>query len=276
MQIRTPESLAAIALFYPNKKILYIEDSMGIGFYENYIDENLNEYAEKITIKSAGSKENVKEVYKILKSEHKLSNSIYIVDLDYEKFLKKEKIEDHRFMYLEKYTLENYMISKESLKKILSKKCSVSLKEAEDIIDYDEWISKIESCYRALIPIFLTLQSLMDNKIPNSGAGVGTFFKKGECEFCEEQMKKYWEKVEIKLTENSELYKYFIEKIKNDSQINIAIPGKQLLTLFRYELNKKIKNKIMQDDDLKVMLSSYIGEDFLRLLNLLFERNIDL
>lgn len=272
--IRTPESLAALTLFYPSQKILYIEDALGIGIYEDFIRKNFPEYLQKIVLKPAYSKSNVKKVYEILEKKESPIEALYIIDLDYSKFLEEDLIQDKKMLILNRYTLENYMISKQSTEIIFSKKESITLEEASRKFGYDEWIRKMDMSYRRLIPIFLAIQSYEGDKEGNAGASSERFFSKETCEICEDKIKNYTSSVNKILENNSEKYSRYIKKIEEDESIVCAIPGKQLITLLKFELNKKIRNKIIKDDDLRIMLSDNFDVEFKNIIEKLLKDNL--
>lgn len=272
--IRTPESLAALTLFYPNQKIIYIEDALGIGIYEDFIRKNFPQYLQKIVLKPAYSKSNVKKVYEILEQKDSPTEALYVIDLDYSKFLKEDLIKDKKMLILNRYTLENYMISKQSAEIIFSKKESITLEEASRKFGYDEWIRKMEMSYRRLIPIFLAIQSYEGDKIDNAGASPERFFLKETCEICEDKIQNYMLSAKEILENNLEKYSKYIKKIEEDKNVECAIPGKQLITLLRFELNKKIRNKITKDDDLRIMLSDNFDIEFKNIIEKLLKDNL--
>lgn len=261
--------------FFNDEKILYIEDAKGIGIYEEYINEKCEEYSSQIKIVAANGKKGVKEIYNNLKERESLEKGLFIVDLDYDRFLKEEIINDLNFLYLKKYTLENYMISESSAIKIISIRNSISKREALKIFNYNDWLNKIENSYRKLIPIFLTLRANQIN-VENCGAKAERFFLKENCELCSNKLKSYISEImESGFDELDSKFIYFIEKIKADSKIDLAIPGKQLLTLFKFELNKFLDIKINKDADLITMLAPHLEKEFEELLKDFFIRNFE-
>lgn len=261
--------------FFNEETILYIEDAKGVGIYEEFINEKLKEYSSKINIVAANGKKGVKEIFNNLKEREELEKKLFIVDLDYDKFLEENMINNLKFLYLKKYTLENYMVSENSALKIISIRNSISKKNIHNIFNYNEWINKIEIYYRKLIPIFLTLRFNQIN-IENCGAKAERFFLKENCELCSDKLGSYIRKIKEKgFSESDDKFIYFLEKIRNDSKIDIAIPGKQLLTLFRFELNKILNTKIDNDIDFITMLAPYLEEEFENLLKDFFVKNFE-
>lgn len=272
----SPDALANIALMYPGKKILYIEDALGIGIYSNFIEDNYNEYYHKLKIQSAYKKRVVIEVYKKLKERDALSQGLFILDLDYDKFLQEEIIEDKKVLYLSKYTLENHMINIKGMLKIISIRNSITVEAAEQLFNYNNWILEIEKDYKTLIPIFLTLRKKQIN-VKNVKAGATKYFDSKTCKLCENLLKNYMKEIKNEgFSEELPEYTYFKSKVDNDQRIDIAIPGKQLLSLAKIELNKILRTKINTEDDLKTILYHYLDDDFKAGIKKILEENFQI
>lgn len=155
----------AIMLEDSNSLTIYVEDQNKEYEYETIFKRMLdeNDLKDKLQIIALGDKGQVKYKFQELKNLGKLGHEIFIVDGDFDRYIKKEEmIEHHNFIYLETYNIENYFIDENAIKiffKGIEKKMD---KEINSILKFSYWRETIVSQSTEL---FLTYCFVQKNKL---------------------------------------------------------------------------------------------------------------
>lgn len=83
---------------------------------------------------------------------------VYIVDLDFDEILNKKNLFQNIF-YLEKYSIENYLIDKEAIKKIIiEERPKVKGNEIDALFDINSFYDECHALFPELISYYLTIQ----------------------------------------------------------------------------------------------------------------------
>lgn len=229
------------------KKILYIEDSLGIGVYSSLINMILK--TNKITVISLNTKNNVKKRYIELK-EDSTKNHAFLVDLDYDLFLNEPIIKDNCFFYLGKYTFENYIIEENIGANIISLRENIDFNTALDKLNYQNWKTKLIETYSSLIPLFLAIRNLKSAPVETSKADPRLFFNMADFNLDSTQVRNYLNRIpkEFKcgseICKNIKIYNHKLDK----SNVFSYIPGKQLLKLYISNINLNLKKHISETE----------------------------
>lgn len=229
-----------------SKKILYIEDSKGVGNYSSLLKNILKEKSSMIKVISLDSKSNVINHFIKLKNTSKIDNQAFLVDLDFDCFLKKNIISHNSFFYLDKYTFENYLIDENLAINILSIFANLNTDDAAKKLEYNEWANKIAKAYTMILPLFLAIRTLDSHPVETSKCDCNELFDMNNFELDNNKIKNYLKKIPKDL----KCGQHICQQIKNFSlSINEEfifdnIPGKQLLKLLITKINKNLKKHI--------------------------------
>ncbi|WP_025676464.1 DUF4435 domain-containing protein [Paenibacillus polymyxa] len=213
-----------------------------------------------------GKKNLIVDLYNLNHSKHNETNNkpcFYIADLDFDGILEKKMISDANFIYLNRYSIENYLVDENAGAVIVNGRTNEGLKNCKNKLNYSNWIDTINNSYKKLLIVYMIAQKL-DLDVPNAGLNVARFTKKEKPQLLEEiKITKYLKTEFYKEYRNRKktgfirLYLYLEEKVTNmyGKDIWKIIPGKQLLSLYICYLNTLIDNKHLNKSDFENLSS---------------------
>lgn len=168
---------------------------------------------------------------------------IYIVDLDFDKILNKKKNLKNIF-YLEKYSIENYLLDFEVIKKIIiEEKPRIKDNEIINLFDMNTFYDECKSLFSNLICYYLAIQKF-ELGIENTKCDTARFCNFNAKPAClkTQQLNNYHVQIEealaiknkrVKLNTQINNFKKYFRKME-DCLSNI--PGKYLLNFIKYRI----------------------------------------
>ncbi len=252
-----------------NDLFLFIEDEKMGFIYKKLVDRLVDGKLKIGKIYSLKSKRNVLLTFNEWKKEKYFDKCFFIVDKDFDHF-KDLEIPDHsNLIELEKYTLENYLVTKEGAISLLKLKVfNKEDYELEALLDWTNWISNINDSFKALFIVYAIAFKYTLSQ--NTSISPGKYFKTGTYEINHNEIDKYIEKIkDICERENIDFQEEYlkINDFYNDNDgFNYSglIKGKYLsFGLFKY-LNKTTNKKFDEE------LSYYTMADNINLESLAF------
>ncbi|WP_026897644.1 DUF4435 domain-containing protein [Daejeonella oryzae] len=221
-----------------NEIAFYIEDEDQENFFFCIL-KNLFPEIKIEKIFPLNGKENV-----IAESKDNIDNKkkVYIVDKDFDDILNKKILRDNLF-YLERYSIENYLIEKDSIiEYIISEKPKLKRSKIADDFNLDLSISKISNVLRELIYLHLVVQKICP-RLKNITLNHERFFdfNNGNFQSKNDQMLIYKNainnellQIDRRLTLNGQLNKIKRNiNIDNNELSVIHIPGKYLIKMLK-------------------------------------------
>lgn len=150
-----------------NKIHLIVEDKGKESEYETIFKRLLQEEYNIEKIFAVGGKSNVKRCYEELKDEKTLP-LIFLVDGDFDRYNDPENmINDERFIYLETYNIESYLIDEKACVHFVKRyMCSSNEKEIKNRLNFTLWYTTIVQQAKDLFFIYCYLQKYKP-EIPN-------------------------------------------------------------------------------------------------------------
>lgn len=241
---------------------IFVEDANLTYIYEKIIYKLFGDSITVGKIFSLKSKENVLNLFEEwLEVEEKLKNSsLFIVDRDFDHLLNKQVPQHPNLVELERYTLENYLISKKGALALMKHKInSYDNDDLEKLLDWDNWIDLIHNGFTDLFICYGIAHKYALKE--NSRLSPHKYFEDNTYTIKASEIDKYVNDLTI-IFETS-LDKDFISEfqeiktkfIKQDGSISFdeLIKGKYILAgLFRYL--KHLTGKKMDDEFAKSTL----------------------
>jgi hypothetical protein len=239
--------------------IIYVEDEDLGGVYEvllNRIFDNTIKY-EKIHL--SGGKQKVKDLFEIY-SKNPIVPSFFIVDLDYDIILNNELIKADNFVYLQRYSIENYLLSDIVGINLLNSRLAIGREQCLLRLDFNNWINIVQNELKFLNSLFISIQYLALD-IVNTSKNAEEFLKEKSWEIDTGKINKYFQEVQLVAYRKNKLdeLNHFIDEF-NEVQNSMfshnlwhIIPGKILLKIYyKYlvELFPKRKKQLYFDEDL--------------------------
>lgn len=250
---------------------LFIEDEKMRSVYKKIVDRLVMGKLKIGKVYSLHSKQNVLRLFDKWKEEEaSFDKCFFIVDKDFDHF-KDIKIPNHsNLIELEKFTLENYLVTKEGALSLLKLKIfDKEDDELEALLDWEKWISHMYQSFKDLFIFYaIAFKYTLDK---NTSINPGRYFEKGACAINHAEINKYIQNIkDICERENIDYEEEFlkINDFYNDVDgFNYSglIKGKYLsFGLFKY-LNMKIIHKRLDEE-----LSYYTMADNINLEPLTF------
>lgn len=250
----TDESILAIARMYRpyNEVNIFVEDEGKSPEYETIFERLLsNKYAISRIFEAKG-KNRVKLFYEKLK-ENRQVNNIFIVDGDYDEFKEPAAmIIDDRFIYLEMYNIENYLVDEHACCTYVKTKIEKMYDDVRSKIKFNDWYKRIIEESKDLFLCYLYVQ-ITNPQLENVSRKHGLFidektgFKRKDKNFIDyiEQVKS----LDPNYDEGIQKLKRMYEK-KYGNDYSRLICGKFLLYSLRRHLANTI-NKKFSDKELR-------------------------
>lgn len=159
---RSPEAQITNTVFFEdvNDITIYVEDKDKEAEYETIFKRLFQEKYKINKIFPAGSKTAVKECF-YSEKENTIKKQIFIVDGDFDRFKDDALIDDPRFIYLEMYNIESYFIDSKAAAIFMKSLVCKMDKQVEQLLDFDNWYSKIINQAKELFLLYLYIQIYM-------------------------------------------------------------------------------------------------------------------
>ncbi|MGO4501180.1 DUF4435 domain-containing protein, partial [Paenibacillus sp. 2RAB27] len=143
--------------------IVYIEDSKGVHIYETIINRLFGNSLTINHINAVGGKKNLEEIYRE-SLKNKLDKNkkacFFIADLDFDQLLNKKTIIDDNFVYLKRYSIENYLVDEKVGVAFINGRNNEGAFNCKNRLNFSSWQDNLTQQMRRLILIFATIQSL--------------------------------------------------------------------------------------------------------------------
>lgn len=218
--------------------IIFVEDTDRGNIYETIFKRLLDESITFDNIRLSGGKKGVKEYYEIYLKNPTVP-SIFLVDLDYDDIHLHEKIEDINFIYLDRYSIENYFVDENVAGNFLNPRIQIGFDKCLQKINLHDWMDSMSIAYKEIIALFLTIQTL-ELGMANTKLNAQMFLKDASWEIDSAKVDNYYQEASKK-AQGRGIFKDFCTKLDDyDKKLMelykdkfwTMIPGKQLLTLF--------------------------------------------
>lgn len=240
--------------------IIYVEDNKGIHIYENLFERLFDKELKVNHIVPVAGKINMEIIYDSMLEENEIEGvkpAYFIADLDFDDLLQKKKIEASNFHYLERYSIENYLVDEKSGSNFLNYRLNIGKDLCKDKVSFDTWLDNTKIDFEKLILIFATIQKL-DIGIKNCKYSIERFLiNNAHHKLDNEKIKKYLKNEVYPKYKEKKVYgfvkEYFALKRRlydiYDKEIWRLIPGKQLLHVYMQYLTSLSGNKNNPEKD---------------------------
>lgn len=174
--------------------IVYIEDAAGVHIYETILYRLLGDTLKVTNVHAVNGKRNLINLYKRSKSDYSEATKkacFYIADLDFDTILENNMVTDKNFIYLERYSIENYLVDENAGASIINSRTNQGIESCKRNLNILNWLEKISICYKKLLTIFMVVQKL-DIDVSNTGLKAAYFTNDNSSYFLDElKIRKY-------------------------------------------------------------------------------------
>ncbi|KAA6482230.1 DUF4435 domain-containing protein [Bacillus swezeyi] len=247
--------LSEAILRYRNYDIfLFIEDEKMREVYKKLVKRLVQDKLKYVKVFSLNSKQSVLEGFNKWRKNHPSHDKcFFIVDKDFDHFRGIEIPNHPNLIELEKFTLENYLVTKEGALALLKLKVfDKEDDELEALLDWETWISDMYQGFKELFIVYaIAFKFTLEQ---NTSISPGRYFENGAYKIKQEEIKKYIQKIkEICYKKNinyedefSKIYNFYdVDGVYNYSGL---IKGKYLaFGLFKYLHMKIIRKKLDEE-----------------------------
>lgn len=142
--------------------IVFVEDINKEYFYEKIFDRLFDN--ENMLLKPIGLGGKNKVISRFNENKEKGENDyFYLVDRDFDRYIGIELIEDDRFIYLEAYNIESYIIDENVVYNFLTGRLKKTKSEVRDLFDFNKWKQKIVDESKKLFLCYAFILSYLNN-----------------------------------------------------------------------------------------------------------------
>lgn len=142
--------------------VVFVEDINKEYFYEKIFDRLFDN--ENMLLKPIGLGGKNKVISRFNENKEKDENDyFYLVDGDFDRYIGIELIEDDRFIYLEAYNIENYIIDENVVYNFLTGRLKKTKSEVRDLFDFNKWKQKIVDESKKLFLCYAFILSYLNN-----------------------------------------------------------------------------------------------------------------
>ena len=141
---------------------VFVEDINKEFFYEKIFDRLFDN--ENMLLKPIGLGGKNKVISRFNENKEKGENDyFYLVDGDFDRYIGIELIEDDRFIYLEAYNIENYIIDENVVYNFLTGKLKKTKREVRKLFNFNQWKDKIVDESKKLFLCYAFIQYYLNN-----------------------------------------------------------------------------------------------------------------
>lgn len=259
-----------------NDITIYVEDRDKEAEYETIFKRLFKDKYRISKIFPAGSKSAVKECFKIEKDNIE-KKQVFIVDGDFDRLKDEDLIDDPRFIYLEMYNIESYLIDSKAASVFMKRLVCKMDDEIDEMLAFDNWYSQIINQAKDLFLLYLYIQLYMPgvenvSRKPYLFIDQNTGFKRQDGTF---------EAYKLRILENQENVQEKMQRLKlkyesvygNDYKNLIC--GKFLLASLACYIKSKLPKK-KRSFDYARMRWAFINHFDVEKLSFIRERTISL
>jgi hypothetical protein len=248
--------LAYSVLFGLEDFIIYIEDTKGLHIYESIFERLITDRTLYKNIQPVAGKTKLIETYNAYKDTEGNIPTIFIADMDFDIVLEKDMINDDNFIYLKRYSIENYLVDENVGVKFLNGRTSLGFKKCKEVLGFDAWLGQITDQYKRLLVIFATMHRLGIGE-RSCSLSPHRFISTNSWEINDLKVIEFLRNIVIQEYKRTKKYGLVgtyrwaedkIQKCYKDEQWRL-IPGKQLLKIFTLYLNDFYKGPHPVNED---------------------------
>lgn len=249
------EAELAIPVLYKSYSnlIIYVEDTDRVNIYETILSRVLNKEIDFNSIRPTGGKTRMKEIFSAA-DEQTFNTCFFIADLDFDKILNREMIKHPNFIYLKRYSIENYLVDENVGIEFVNGRLGRGKKRCKELLNFRAWLNELQILYKPLISLFVIVQKL-EIGLPNSKTRAEEFITNSGWKVDKNKLRRYFQEVAKAFDQKGE--KLIPQLLKTNREISEMyskdywriIPGKQLLTIFIRFLTGYTNNKRYFLDD---------------------------
>ncbi|MGM7317553.1 DUF4435 domain-containing protein [Idiomarina sp. ST10R2A5] len=192
--------------FYRVDKIVFVEGSDDIPFWEIVFNKF---YPSEVKIEPVGGKPKLKNyIEQVMQDE---ANFFVAMDLDYDGLFEHE-IEHQAIFTTAGYSIENSLVTAESLSKIIKNLCRLSAAQEPKILTA-EWIANSSQSLKPLLVLDIINQAQeLGKKVTPDNAD--RFFQTTTCaSLCSDKIKQHYEQLNLDIPEDT--IEYWEAKVEN-------------------------------------------------------------
>jgi len=155
------EISSSILLLDTKKCNFFVEDLGKEHIYQCIFKNVIKDFNNRFNVITKGGKNNVKLTYKDFKENphnYKDCPCIFLVDLDFDEINSTDKIVDSNFIYLERYSIENYLIDEEAIATFISAQKNTDFDTSKKMLNYNFWFNNISSQLNDFFILFIVVQ----------------------------------------------------------------------------------------------------------------------
>lgn len=142
--------------------VIFVEDKNKEYFYDRIFERLFNN--KHMVLKPIGLGGKNKVISRFNENKEKGENDyFYLVDGDFDKYIGIELIEDDRFIYLEAYNIENYIIDENVVYNFLTGKLKKTKSEVRNLFDFNKWKQKIVEESKKLFLCYAFIQCYLND-----------------------------------------------------------------------------------------------------------------
>ncbi|HHQ2479461.1 TPA: DUF4435 domain-containing protein [Bacillus cereus] len=248
----SPEALLSSDLFFGeyNDVMIFMEDTKGLHIYEALLPRLFDNQVEFNYIHATGGKKNLKELFEryIEMDEETEIPYLFIADLDFDLIKGEELISHEAFVYLDRYSIESYLVDELVGAKFINGRTSEGVKVCKQKLKFENWLASIQNDYKRILVLFSIVQ-LLELGVRNADLKCFRFKKDRGWDIDQDKVNSYFKEVYLKYREMkkfgfSKAYQFVNKNIEDhfSSDAWRIIPGRQLLGLFEFYVSNFIQN----------------------------------
>ncbi|MCF7756724.1 DUF4435 domain-containing protein [Paenibacillus xylanexedens] len=240
-----------------DEMIIYIEDKKGVSIYESILDKL---EIENIRVFPTEGKLRLINLFKEFKKDISAFENpcLFIADKDFEGFVETTMINDDNFLYLERYSIENYLVCERAGALFINGRLQKGKLECLKTLSFPTWLNNFDKDFEKLLYLFVTIQKL---KIPvkNTKYKLRRFIDEETLKLDKTKLLSYFQEVykiykESVSTFSGQSLKSIYRETKIQVQTGypedrwVLIPGKQLFEAFYLHISSIVGQQPHYED----------------------------
>lgn len=138
--------------------LIYTEDVSLKAAWERILKRLLSKHIRFNNIVPSGGKDGVKSAFERAQAVKSTVPQVFIVDLDFDQLLAKPMINDQRFVYLGRYSIENFLVDEQTAIHFVNARLDCGEDEAKRQVDFSAFLVSMAREYRTLVVLFAIAQ----------------------------------------------------------------------------------------------------------------------